>query len=288
MANNLFAGLESLGLGKLQETKIFDNSSEKKKTEEGKEANAQAEIKESDIVFDKTYTCAVCDREFKSKTVKTGKVKLVSTDSDLRPRYQVVDTLKYDAVTCPYCGYSALARDAAKGLTTGQRNLIKENVSKSFSGIDEPAEIYSYDDAITRHKLALLCSVIKKGKCSEKAYICLRLAWLTRGKAEELPDSLVYEGNRKGLHQQESEFMESAYDGFNEAFSKENFPMEGMDDNTVTFITAELARRLGKYDDSKRLASRIITSRNVSDRIKEKARMIIEQIKEAQGETDQK
>lgn len=42
--------------------------------------------------------------------VRTGKVRLVGADSDLRPRYMGVDSLKYDAILCPKCGYAALNR----------------------------------------------------------------------------------------------------------------------------------------------------------------------------------
>ena len=52
-------------------------------------------LKTNYFIFDKTYTCPVCDKGFKTKTVKTGKVKLISADTDLRPKYQHMDSLKY-------------------------------------------------------------------------------------------------------------------------------------------------------------------------------------------------
>ena len=73
---NLFSGLESLGLGNLSGVKLFD-SKEKEKEQEKKMAVQHAEIKEEDLLFDKHFTCKVCDREFKSKMVRTGKVKLI-------------------------------------------------------------------------------------------------------------------------------------------------------------------------------------------------------------------
>ncbi len=278
----LLSGLENIGMGGLSEVKIFED--EKSKVEAAqKKKKEQVELKEEDFIFDKTYKCPVCDKEYKARTVRTGKVKLVGSDSDLRPRYQF-DTLKYDAVTCPYCGYSVLTRYFNINPTSGQMKLLRENVCRAFKGIDEPGDTMTYDDALTRHKLALLCAIVKRGKASEKAYTCLKMAWLLRGKSESLPANTPnLEKVRKDLAEQEKEAITNAYEGFTEAFSKENFPMCGMDEVTVTYLTAELARKIEKYDDALRLCARVITAKNVNDRIKEKARDMKDRIYEATG-----
>ena len=101
---SLFSGLDQFGLGKLEKMDVFEDES-KKNSAQGKPA--EQKITEEDLLFDKTYTCPVCDSEFHSKMVRTGKVKLLSADTDLRPKYQLVDSLKYDALVCPKCGYDA-------------------------------------------------------------------------------------------------------------------------------------------------------------------------------------
>ncbi len=63
------------------------------------------------------------------------------------------------------------------------------------------------------------------------------------------------------------------------AFSTEDFPISGMDEITVTYLTAELAFRLGKYRESLKLLSRILGNNNVSSRIKEKAVDLKEKIR---------
>ena len=52
--------------------------------------------------------------------------------------------------------------------------------------------------------------------------------------------------------------------------------MCGMDEMTVTYMVAELARRIGKYEESSRWVSRVLTSREANDRLKDKARDIKE------------
>jgi uncharacterized protein (DUF2225 family) len=279
---NLFSGLEAFGLGKMSNLEVYasdDKSS--KKSGAGADGEEKAKVVEADLIFDKSYTCPVCDKEFKVKTVKTGKVKLISADTDLRPKYQLVDSLKYDAIVCPHCGYSALNR-FFNYMTSAQAKLIKEQISTSFKGIESDEEVLSYDDAIARHKLVLVNTIVKKSKLSERAYTCLKTAWLLRGKAE----ALLAEnqgGNTKEtvteLQKEELEFLTNAYEGFVDAFSKEMFPMCGMDENTMTYLVADLARRIGKYEESSRWISKVLIARDANERIKTKARELKELLK---------
>ena len=246
----LFSGLEKIGLGKLDKLEIFEEDSKKNAAKPGQPGTAATQkhkVTEEDLLFDKSYTCPVCDNEFHSKMIRTGKVKLLSADTDLRPKYQLVDSLKYDALVCPECGYASLSR-FFKFMMPAQAKLIREN---------------------------------KKAKNSEKAYTCLKMAWLYRGKAETLPkETKDYDKTIKELKKEETELLSKAYDGFMTAFSRESFPMCGMDEMTVTFLVAELARRTGKYEESGRWISKVLTSRNANERIKNKARDIKELLNE--------
>lgn len=271
----IFSGLEKLGLGKLEKVEVFEDASKKENDTQEAKKKAPAAT-EADFLFEKTYVCPVCDQEFHSKKIRTGKVKLLAADTDLRPKYQYVDCLKYDAVACPYCGYAALDR-FFKFMMPAQARLIREHISANFKGLPATDSIYTYDDALERHQLALLNTVIKKAKESERAYTCLKMAWICRGKAESLSEELPnYKAQLKELKEQEKELLENAYTGFETAFSKESFPMCGMDEITVSYLLAELARRIGKYEESSRWISRVLISRDANDRIKNRAREIKE------------
>ncbi|UYJ39881.1 MAG: DUF2225 domain-containing protein [Lachnospiraceae bacterium] len=279
----LFSGLEKMGLGKLDKLEVFEEDSKKNAAKPGQPGTAATQkhkVTEEDLLFDKSYTCPVCDNEFHSKMIRTGKVKLLSADTDLRPKYQLVDSLKYDALVCPECGYASLSR-FFKFMMPAQAKLIRENISKNFSGLPKTGSTYTYDDAILRHQLALANAIVKKAKNSEKAYTCLKMAWLYRGKAETLPkETKDYDKTIKELKKEETELLSKAYDGFMTAFSRESFPMCGMDEMTVTFLVAELARRTGKYEESGRWISKVLTSRSANERIKNKARDIKELLNE--------
>ena len=268
---DLFSGLEAFGLGNLSNMKVYEKEEAAPKAAQAQAKVEEHKLTESDFIFDKTYTCPVCSKEFKSKTVKTGKVKLVSMDTDLRPRYQFVDSLKYDAVVCPHCGYAALSRFFGY-MTETQAKLVMTNISKSFRGVDTVGDVYSYDEAISRHKLALVNTIVKKSTC-------LKTAWLLRGKAETLPANTPNLPNTIALlASEENEFLKNAYEGFMDAFMKELFPMCGMDENTCTYLVADLARRIGKDEEALRWLSRVITARDANERIKSKAREIRDMI----------
>lgn len=202
--------------------------------------------------------------------IRTGKVRLIGADADLRPRYQGVDSLKYDAILCPKCGYAALNRYFNFVMASQAKN-IKEKISSSFTYQQENELVYSYDDAIMRHKMALLNTVIKNGKCSERAYTCLKLAWLCRGKREQMMQEEHKKEDIQKLVEEEKELIANAYEGFESAFSKEDFPMCGMDQYTMLYLLAELARRIGKVDEAKRYISKVLVARDAQPRIKNKA-----------------
>ncbi len=290
---SLFHGLDKFGLGKLEKMDVFEDETKKEKHKEPEkpapvpEKKPVPEVKESDLLFDKSYTCPVCDMAFRSKMVKTGRVKLLSQDTDLRPNYKYVDSIKYDVLVCPGCGYSSLSR-FFKFMMPSQAKLITENITRNFRGLPETGDVYTYDDAIGRYQLALANAIVKKAKASEKAYTCLKMAWLYRGKAETLPkDTPGYDKAISELKKEEEALLNNAYEGFSDAFSKEDFPMCGMDELTVTYLVAELARRAGDYEASSRWISKVLTSRNASERIKDNARNVKELIeKDREKETN--
>lgn len=274
---NIFAGLESLGFRNMEKVDVFQEEEKQPQQNEGKKETK--EVSEEDLIFEKSYTCPVCDFEFKSKQVRTGKVRLKGADSDLRPIHIGVDPLKYDAIMCPHCGYTALNR-YFNFIMSNQAKKIKEGVSTKFKAPEFNGETYSYDEAIMRYKLALLNTVVKNGKNSERAYTCLKLAWMYRGKREELEKDGGSKEEMEELYSQEKELLANAFEGFSTAFSKEDFPMCGMDKNTLLYLLAELARRIDRKDECKRYLSHVLTSRDANSRIKNKAMELKEKLNE--------
>ena len=280
----LLSGLEQFGLSNLESMDLYEAP---KKAEAGAgsgEPGAAPVVQEQDFLFDKSFTCPICDREFKARTVKIGKAKLGGSDLDLRPRYEQIDLLKYDIIMCPNCGYAALSR-FFKFLTSPQAKNIQKAISSTFKPQQETKETYTYDEALERYKLTLANAIVKQARSSEKAYICLKTAWLLRGKAEHLdntqPDD---EEQKKACQEEEDEFLKSALEGCLAARQTESVPMCGMDEPTVDYLIAVTAMRFEQYDLTSRLITGILTSTGANPRMKDKARdvkeMLMKKIKE--------
>ena len=285
--SDVFSGLESLGLTGLSNVKIY----EEEKPEPVKRAEKEVVVpvvQEADFLFDKKILCPVCNQEFKAKTVKTGKPRLLGADSDLRPKYSGIDSIKYDAIVCPNCGYAALSRFFSY-MTGAQAKLIKENVTSSFKGFSEKGDTYSYEEAIKRHKLALYNSIVKKSKSSERAYTCLKIAWLFRGMKENLPaDTKDAAKVKEQCSKSELEMIASAFEGFTVSRSKEDFPICGMDECTFDYLLADLALKLGKYDIADKYASAVIVARTANTKLKERARSLRDIIKKNKSDENGK
>lgn len=267
----LFDGLEKLGFTKkIKDDELF--ASNKPRKSNTTEAVMQIEKKEEDYLFEKRYTCAVCGNAFTEKTVKTGKARRITSDIDLRPRYVGIDAIKYTMVFCKNCGYTAFA-SSFPHISPMQRKLLKEEIQQNYKGVEEGEGTLTYEEAITRFTLGLYCAVVKRAKNSEKAYICLQLAWLYRGCAEELEAKEPKKNKAKltALKEKEKSYIEKAHDGFTEAVAHEMFPICGMDEMTFNYLLAALAYHIGKFDECKKLLGSILVSRQASKTVKDRA-----------------
>ena len=272
----LLSGLSDLGLGKLEGAEIFEEEKkpEPKKVEEPKE---EAPFNENDVLFDKSAECPVCGKKFTFRAVRTGKARPIGQDPDLRTRYEKFDPAKYDVVVCPYCGYAVLTK-YFMSLPAAQVKLLREGIGGKVHGVANNP-ILSYDDAIQRYQLALASSIVKHAKDSEKAFVCLKMAWVIRGKKESITeDDPDYEEVMKQLRDDENEALKAAYEGFVSARQKESFPIAGMDEITIDYLLAVLSARFEKYDVAQKLIAGILLNRTANNRIKDRTRDLKDQV----------
>ena len=276
---NLFEGLEKFGLKAVSATSLFEDEKKKGATEDTNNTSVEEIPTEESFLLEKNARCTICDKNFKARMVKSGRVKRMEPDADLRPRYEHIDILKYDVLSCPHCGYTAMNR-YFEHLSPTQIKLVKEQVCANFkaSGAEEPAT-YDYETAIGRYKLALYTTMVKKGKTSEKAYCCLKLAWLYRGKAEELdPNEAGFEDAKKECKKQEEMFYQQAYEGFMKAVASEMFPICGMDQNTLDYLIAYMAAHFKQYSTASKCIANIFQSPTAQSKAKDRARNLKEKI----------
>ncbi len=251
-----------------------------KRVEENVHAK-QTQISEEDFLLSKTYTCPVCDGTFKSLTVKANRARVVSMDLDLRPVYDPIDSLKYNIVLCPHCGYAAFGR-LFPNIISSQKKVVREKISATYkadSSINDK-KIYTYDEALKRYEMALLTALKTVSKTSEKAYLCLMMSWIIRGQRKALKkDAPDYAEKLKEFREGESELRQNALEGFVYARQTEGYPMCGtMDQYTVDYIIAALYYKTKDFDNALKLLPDILVSASANRRIKDKARDLKDRI----------
>lgn len=236
---------------------------------------------EKNLVLDKSYTCPVCEKKIKAKAVKTNVAKFVDTCADLRPIYSNINVSKYDVVSCPHCGYTALTKNF-DFLTQVQRKLVRENISDNFKPReDAPCDFYTTEQAITRLKLALLCTMKKGGKSSEIGGICLKMSWIYQDMIDEIAeDDPQKEQKTQNLLAETKTAHSHAYQYLTKARMEEDLPIAGMNDVTLDYLLAYLAYCEEEYNTSMQLLSGVITSRSSTPRLKDKAVTLKEMVQE--------
>lgn len=278
----IFSGLEKLGLGGIGKGELFEDPKKKQAAVKKEEAPVKklSLVNEEDYLFDKKYKCPICEMDFDVKTVRTGKVRMKNVDIDLRPDYDELDQNKYDVIACPECGYAALGRYFAT-VNKYQIDDIRKQISMNYKKIEHDGPTYDYGYAKSLYQLALANAVVKKAKNSEKAYICLKTAWVIRGETQRLdPSEEDYETKKAENDAQEKELLKNALDGFVMARQSEEFPIAGMDSSTLDYLLAALAVETNQYDIASKMIGEILVSRVANSRIKDKARILKEMMAE--------
>lgn len=229
------------------------------------------ESDEKSLILDRNYTCPICDQKIKAKSVKTNVAKFVDTCADLRPIHSNINVTKYDVVSCNYCGYTALTKNFPN-TTQVQRKLLREKIQANFKSHEEVAyDTYTTEVAISRHKMALLCAVTKMAKESEIGNICLKISWLYQDLADELPEDGADTPAKKEAYLAEAHNAAmNAYEHLSKARMEEDYPIAGMNETTLDYLLAYLGYQKGEYQTAMQYLSGVVTSRNISARLKDK------------------
>lgn len=228
---------------------------------------------ESGLLLDKTYECPVCEKKFKAKGVKTSVAKFLRTDMDLHPVYSNVCMTKYDTVLCSECGYAALTR-YFPAITSIEKMHLKNKLSSTYKPpAEEPVyHEYTFDVALKRLKMALICTMYKEAPCSEIGYTCLKINWLYQDMILDLTEDDEAALQLKKTYEQESlNFSKKAYEYLSKARLEEEGPICGMDDTTFDYLLAALGYKAEDYKSAMRYLSSVTADRNASERLKDKA-----------------
>lgn len=212
-------------------------------------------------VYDKEVVCPVCNYKFNAKVVKVNSPRITTRDSDLFIRYSVINPYFYDVWICNSCGYSAMKIDFPK-VKPHQKDLIMNEITRKWRPHDFPENL-TVSDAINRYKLALVNAMAIDAPNSSLAMIFLKLGWMFRLSEDTEKENL---------------FLGHALQYFLKAFSLENFPIYGMQRDSISYLIGDLYRRTGNYEEALRWYSKVITTVGASVKVKDLARTAKEMI----------
>ena len=230
------------------------------------------ETNEKTLLIDKRYTCPICDKQIRAKSVKSNAARFVNTMGDLRPIYSSINITKYDAVCCPNCGYAALTQNFSN-LTSTQKKLIKDKIQTNYKSHEETeCDFYTTEVAISRMKMTLLCTITKEAKASESGYVCLKISWLYQALADEIPEDAPDAAAKKDLYLKEAHNAAmKAYEYLSNARMHEEYPIASMNETTLDYLLSYLAYEKGDYQTAMQFLSGVVSNRSTSPRLKDKA-----------------
>lgn len=206
-------------------------------------------------IYDKEVVCPVCSYKFNAKVVKVNSPRITTRDSDLFIRYSVINPYFYDVWVCDSCGYSAMKIDFPK-IKPHQKNQIMNEITRKWRPHNFP-EILTVSDSINRYKLALVSAMAIDASNSSLAMIFLKLGWMFR---------LSEDAEKENL------FLGQALQYFLKAFSLEDFPIYGMQRDSISYLIGDLYRRTGNSEEALRWYSKVITTIGASTKVKDLAR----------------
>jgi len=214
-------------------------------------------------LFLKSAACPLCGQSFEHLAVRTSKLVLKSTDSDMRPRYRDIEPLYYEVVTCPHCLYSALP------------DVFDKPGKPSADFLNELAEIKAgcnlrfgeemdADSVFAGYYLALHC-----------APRCFARPQLITGRLYAKL-SRVYQD--AGNSRMEMHMAQQALDAYMYAY--QNIRIPASQDQQLCLMIAELNFKLGHMREARDFFFKVKISRGGAPQLKRQAENRLYEIRE--------
>lgn len=205
------------------------------------------------MFYEVNCTCLYCDHRFTSTKVKTSKAKVTKRDSDFCIHYDGPNPLFYDILICPGCGFAFY--NSYRKLRDFQREKLEEAYISKVT-VPEMTKERTIEEAIHAFKLALLTADIIRERKFITANLALKLAWLYRIEKDK---------------EQELRFLKQALNDYIYMMANENIEQEGVNEDRLLYLMADLNSRLDNYTEARKLFSQLITGKKVSLRYKSMA-----------------
>lgn len=187
-------------------------------------------MSEIDELYDKKVECPICVNKFKTKKVRTSRLRLIKRDGDFLPYYKGENPMKYNIYICPNCGYAA-SESNYESVTEGTKKIILKEITSKWNKRSFGNK-RSIDEALVTYKLAFYIGQLLDYKKIEQGCLSLNIAGLCRMKEDE----------------EELKFLKITKDLFEEGYEKESLAGTNMDELKLSYLIGEINRRLGNKD----------------------------------------
>jgi uncharacterized protein (DUF2225 family) len=196
----------------------------------------EAPPSDDNLLFDREVLCPVCEEKFKTKNVRSSKLRLDKVDNDLRQRFVDFEPLWYLVWTCPNCYYSNFnfefkqVPEAFHKKLLEQGKQLKAKIRLQFS---EPRKL---DEVFVTYYL-MLQSLQAAGKPNptEAAKVWLRLSWLYSDAEDE--EMFLYASQQ-------------ALDMFKDTFYNTSRDTSVEQDQRLSLLLGELSMRIGENTEA--------------------------------------
>lgn len=184
-------------------------------------------------LYDKSYTCLLCDQRFTTPKVRSSKIRVVHQDSDLCSHFADIIPYYYEINVCPHCGYAF--SDSFSHIKSNMKMQIRNAYERYLvMGIPTINKERDAGDAILAFKLALAAGITAAEPSHFLAGICMRLAWLYR---------------YSNLEEEENKFLEAAHRFFQDAYQNQ---YDDINEAYYLHMLGETSLRLNRTTEAKR------------------------------------
>ncbi len=188
------------------------------------------------MLFDRQYTCPICENNFTSKQVKTSAIRAKERRKDFHTLFSGENPTFYGVICCPECGYAKFENDFKKEASVKCKETIKNTVSKSWKTQDFTQE-RDLSAAIRVHMIALVNYTVLKEKQAIIGKLLLRLAWFN----DEL-----------GNESETNRYVTLALEAFIKSYEQEKHEDAEEKELEIIYLIGELNRQMGNFKESVR------------------------------------
>ncbi|MCH1625529.1 DUF2225 domain-containing protein [Ferdinandcohnia quinoae] len=198
---------------------------------------------ELEPLYDKSKTCSICNKGYKTKRLRSGFVKAIKHDSDFCSYYEneALNPLLYYVSVCPHCGFS-VSEEFTTSFPPNTIEAIKNNICAKWSGSNY-CEERSIQKAISTYKLAIYSATLKEEKHITIAGLYMRLSWIYRTIHND---------------EQENRFMSLALEEYIQSYLNSDFLNTQMSVTRLFYLIGEVSWRTGNTDQATKYFSKVI------------------------------